>query len=327
MATRALYPVTLIRSLENKSRSSIRRSTTLAVNEVRFSVSSNGASPTQQDLAEKLAPHFQSQTPVVFKDFTPISKSDAVYCWKSLDYLRLAVGENVMCSVEMGGVYSDPAVEKTEICFGDYLDYVRYFEERYGRTGTHEIEGSSPQAMGNRMQPNKEELIYLAQNDLFMGLSNDFPLPVFCQDPSLKVGEGNLYSVMIWFGPHGCVTPLHYDPLDNMLMQFVGRKRVLLFPPSRKGTEAEDNDNDGRRTQLDKDQQINWHYAGYSGQQKNTSPVDVEQPDFNRFPLFTYAPTPLQCVLQPGDMLYLPSKWWHHMRSLDTSVSVNVWWR
>jgi hypothetical protein len=36
---------------------------------------------------------------------------------------------------------------------------------------------------------------------------------------------------MLWMGPRHTVSPLHYDPLDNILMQIVGWKRVVLFPP------------------------------------------------------------------------------------------------
>ena len=30
-------------------------------------------------------------------------------------------------------------------------------------------------------------------------------------------------------------------------------------------------------------------------------------------------------ILKPGDMLIIPPKWWHTTRSLDLSISVNIW--
>lgn len=34
----------------------------------------------------------------------------------------------------------------------------------------------------------------------------------------------------------------------------------------------------------------------------------------------------LDCILEEGDMLYIPPKWWHYVRSLTTSLSVSFWW-
>jgi ribosomal protein L16 Arg81 hydroxylase len=96
--------------------------------------------------------------------------------------------------------------------------------------------------------------------------------------------------------------------LDNLLIQLVGRKRVTL---------------------LSKEAEPTCLYAGQShDQQPNTSAVDVESPDLKRFPRFEAVRERLQStVLEPGDVLFVPSKWWHHVRSLDWSITVNVWWR
>lgn len=32
------------------------------------------------------------------------------------------------------------------------------------------------------------------------------------------------------------------------------------------------------------------------------------------------------CILEEGEMLYIPPKWWHYVRSLTTSFSVSFWW-
>ena len=53
--------------------------------------------------------------------------------------------------------------------------------------------------------------------------------------------------------------------------------------------------------------------------------IDVENVDYDRFPLFRDVPH-LECILQPGDLLYMPSRHWHYVRSLSPSFSVNFWW-
>lgn len=259
---------------------------------------------SQQDIADALRPHFDQQSPVLLK--FPNSDCDAVRCWKSLDYLRMTVGDDAPCMIEIGGSYSNPNMERPEITFGDYIQYMTIFQEQYGEEGNGSAEN----------EPNSEELVYLAQNDLFSPLHKDFELPQLCRDPSFNVGNGSLYSTMFWFGPRACVSPLHFDPLDNLLMQFVGRKRVLLFPRSDGLTRNSNGSN------------INaWHYAGHAGQQYNTSPIDATDPDIEKFPLFVNAPAAIECQIEPGDILFIPAKWWHHVTSLDTCISVNAWWR
>jgi hypothetical protein len=43
------------------------------------------------------------------------------------------------------------------------------------------------------------------------------------------------------------------------------------------------------------------------------------------FPLFGSAPY-TECILRPGEMLYIPPGCWHYVRSLSTSFSVSFWW-
>jgi jumonji domain-containing protein 7 len=49
-------------------------------------------------------------------------------------------------------------------------------------------------------------------------------------------------------------------------------------------------------------------------------PIDPLAPDFDQFPRFRYA-RPLQVTLRPGDLLYLPSLWFHHVRQTRGSDS------
>lgn len=103
-------------------------------------------------------------------------------------------------------------------------------------------------------------------------------------------------QIFFWYGPAGTVTPLHHDTSNVLLCQIRGRKRVTLVPAL-----------ESHRVYND--------VAVYS-------PVDPEDPDFTRFPRFAAA-TVLTVTLDAGEALFIPVGWWHHVRSLDTSISVS----
>lgn len=269
----------------------------------------------QSEFANAIRPYFLNQRPVLLKNFYQSSfscNSPALQHWTQREYLLEKVGRDTSCSVEIGGSYSDSSIGRPDITFGDFLHYMKLWEERY--------DNDDDDTSSNEEEPCKEELVYLAQNDLnsLGDLANDISFPEVTTDPKYDVGHGSTYNAMFWFGPRSCVSPLHYDPLDNLLIQIVGQKRILLYP--NRITERGDTIEDEKNV-------LNWHYAGYQGQQYNTSPIDVENPDLTQFGLFRHAPPAVECIISPGDILYIPSKWWHHVRSLDTAISVNIWWR
>jgi len=107
-----------------------------------------------------------------------------------------------------------------------------------------------------------------------------------------------------WIGPAGTVTPLHCDYDDNIFAQIWGSKRIFLAPPH--------------------------HDAFLSVSEANPilfgSPFDPEAPDFDRFPLARQA-TLIECLVHPGDMLYVPAGWYHQVRALTFSLSSNRWAR
>ncbi|KAK1804765.1 hypothetical protein P4O66_003613 [Electrophorus voltai] len=144
---------------------------------------------------------------------------------------------------------------------------------------------------------------YLAQHQLFdqvPELKEDIRIPDYC-----CLGEGDDDDIMInaWFGPEQTVSPLHQDPQQNFLAQVIGRKYIRLYNP-------EETEN---------------LYPHQSHLLSNTSQVDVENPDVVQFPDFLKA-SYQECVLQPGDILFIPKQHWHYIRSLELSFSVSFWW-
>lgn len=145
-------------------------------------------------------------------------------------------------------------------------------------------------------------VLYLAQHQLFEQtpeLRRDFVTPDYCM-----LGAGEVLQINSWLGPAGTVSPLHTDPHHNLLAQVVGYKYVRLYAADQ-----------GPRM-----------YAHDDWLLSNTSRVDAEQPQLQTFPAFREAEG-FECVLGPGDTLYIPPGVWHFVRSLSASFSVSFWWR
>ncbi|KAK3253887.1 hypothetical protein CYMTET_36881 [Cymbomonas tetramitiformis] len=141
----------------------------------------------------------------------------------------------------------------------------------------------------------------LALNQFVMvpELARDIRTPDYC-----ILGEGEMQAVNAWLGPADTVTPLHYDPHHNLLAQVIGEKYVRLYAP--------------RHTPA--------LYPHEHHLTTNSSQVDLDKPDHDCFPAFKHAPF-LDCVLLPGEMLYIPPKWWHFVLAKTSSFSVSYWWK
>jgi hypothetical protein len=57
--------------------------------------------------------------------------------------------------------------------------------------------------------------------------------------------------------------------------------------------------------------------------------VDFERPDYARFPKFREA-RGQEAIVGPGDVLYIPIYWWHHIESVmrgGYTISINFWYK
>jgi hypothetical protein len=140
---------------------------------------------------------------------------------------------------------------------------------------------------------------YLAYNELPAELSSSIRHPPYF-DRAEYLDPPNL-----WLGPAGTVTHLHRDGSDNLFIQLWGSKRFILFSPDQRPL-------------------LSAWSAGDSG--LDVCDVDPEHPDHERFPQFRDARA-ITCDVAAGEMLFLPEGWFHHVRSLAPSLSINFWTR
>jgi len=136
----------------------------------------------------------------------------------------------------------------------------------------------------------------------------DHWLPGFRSENDLNLGDRESL-VSMWLGNRSRIAA-HYDFPNNIACVLAGRRKFTLFPP-----EQADN-----------------LYVGpleFTPSGQAISLVDTCEPDLKRFPKYAQAQdASISVELEPGDAIYIPGMWWHHVESLaPVNVLVNYWWR
>jgi hypothetical protein len=232
----------------------------------------------------------------------PVILTDALNSWKArtkwtFEFFKSHYGsENVVPSIWPGDKYLKV------ISFRDYIDSLD--NPNGGSPGfwidlTTKLPCAAPQVP-------PETPLYLTgwrAFNLHPELLDDVELsPKFAEDwvpllpPAFRkaLEENTKYlSGGFLIGPAGSIATLHPDILHThaYLAQIAGRKRCVLFSP-------DDSD-----------------YL-YDGK------VDPDRPDINKFPLFPRAAA-FECILEPGELLFMPSDWWHYVVAIEKSITVS----
>ena len=132
-------------------------------------------------------------------------------------------------------------------------------------------------------------------------------LPGFELENQLELVDASV-PARIWMANRVTVQT-HFDLKDNIACVVSGRRRFTLFPPTATP-------------------------SLYPGPFELTlagppvSMVRLEEPDYDRYPNFRQAlDVAVTAELEPGDAVYIPYFWWHHVRALDDiNILVNYWW-
>lgn len=134
---------------------------------------------------------------------------------------------------------------------------------------------------------------YIDQADVsrFPGLADACPIDSL-------VAQGRRFA-NLWVGAK-TRSGLHYDPMDNFLIQVYGSKEAILAAPG--------------------DRRLLYPFPDNIAKSR----VDPEDPDLDRFPKVRRVVFRTG-NLQPGDLLYIPRGWWHFLRAPEQSISLNLW--
>ena len=132
--------------------------------------------------------------------------------------------------------------------------------------------------------------------------------PGLLAEHGLAIAEGSPLT-SVWLGNCSRIAA-HFDFPHNLACVLVGKRRFTLFPP----------------------EQIANLYPGpmeFAPGGQDISLVDFANPDYARFPRFKDALAKAQVAdLEPGDVLFIPSMWWHHVEALSSfNLLLTHWWR
>ena len=179
-----------------------------------------------------------------------------------------------------------------------FYDEAMAMNFRTGRAGLAEIFAEIDANEGRRDTP----AIYLSSidvKDYFEGLHETNHVDLGAREPIES----------IWIGTRTLIAA-HNDFPHNLACCAVGRRRFTLFPP---------------------DQFPNLYIGplDHTPAGRPVSMVDLRNPDFEKYPRFREALESAQIAeLGPGDAIFIPSMWWHHVEALEPfNVLVNYWWR
>ena len=227
---------------------------------------------TQLSRQDFLDHYYAKNTPVILTGV--MQKWAALHLWNP-DYLQHHYGDvSVQVQAER---QNDPEYEinvekhRKTVLFKEYIQWIK----QAGSSNDYYM-------VANNGNLDREEM---------KGLLNDLEIFPEYLNPADRKGR-----IFFWFGPEGTITPLHHDPVNLMLAQVLGRKKLTFFPP----------------------QQTPFLY----NQVGVFSKIDPENPDTQQYPLFKQA-KPIEVILEPGEVIFIPVGWWHHVKSLDLSISVS----
>ncbi|XP_055376619.1 bifunctional peptidase and (3S)-lysyl hydroxylase Jmjd7 [Condylostylus longicornis] len=164
-------------------------------------------------------------------------------------------------------------------------------------------------------------------------LTDDFPELVGDIDFStLQFAEESFNkkpdAVNFWMGDEKAITSMHKDPYENIYCVVSGYKDFLLIPPvdyafvprKQYPTGIFKSNPDGSMT-------IEPILDDSNKKPMITDWVSIDplKPDLQTYPNFKKASI-FEVRVNAGDILYLPSLWYHHVRQSHKCIAVNFWY-
>ncbi|KAJ8774031.1 hypothetical protein K2173_009462 [Erythroxylum novogranatense] len=185
---------------------------------------------------------------------------------------------------------------------------------------------------------NAQSVAYLQQqNDCFRTEYNELAGDSDPHLPWATEAIGSLpEAVNLWIGNHKSETCFHKDHYENLYVVVSGEKHFLLLPPTdvhrmyiRDYPAAHYIYSKESEGQLKLEMEEPLRYVPWSSVNPYPCPED-RQKEVAKYPLYFNGPDPFKCTVKAGQVLYLPSMWFHHVRQSPgdggCTIALNYWY-
>lgn len=221
----------------------------------------------------------------------PVIVSDAMASWPARTRWTPRYLTQVLGKLE---------VQVYDSLFGlvDVCTLAEYLEQNFGRPADR------PSSEYVRWYSRLKDVDFCWADDAFAALQADWHTPYFLPEDGYVIpGAGKRVSAQSSLFPYrglfvsgrGACTRLHRDPWTTaaVLCQFYGEKELVMYEPSQAANLMA-----GREF------------------------ADIRSADMKSFPRMHLARPTYEDVLRPGEVLFIPSQWLHHVNTLSDSISV-----
>ncbi|XP_072963022.1 lysine-specific demethylase JMJ32 [Typha angustifolia] len=147
-------------------------------------------------------------------------------------------------------------------------------------------------------------------------------------------------AVNLWIGNGLSHTSFHKDHYENLYAVITGEKHFLLLPPTEvhrlyvrpypaaryiSSSQSQDTGEMMLKLEMEEpERMVPWCSVD------PFPPEDTAAACMSSFPLYFDGPKPFECTIRAGEILYLPSMWFHHVRQTPDNngraIAVNYWY-
>jgi hypothetical protein len=233
-----------------------------------------------------------------------INHWNALKLWTS-DYLREKVGDKEVTVTVTPNGYADAVVgdrfvtpEERKMKFSNFLDIMDNPEQHLGVFYVQKQNSNFADELG----------------ELLVDAESHIPWVTEALDRHPD-------AVNFWMGDSRAVTSMHKDHYENMYCVIRGEKKFILHPP----TDAPFIPYDWYLPARYKKIGDNFDIIDGESEKIPWVSVDPLRDCSKLHPLYKHA-KPIFCTVQAGQMLYLPSLWFHHVQQSHACIAVNFWY-
>ncbi|XP_063983082.1 bifunctional peptidase and (3S)-lysyl hydroxylase JMJD7 isoform X1 [Diachasmimorpha longicaudata] len=271
--------------------------------------------------SESLSPlHFHQKylsknLPLLIKN--GVSNWPAVGKW-GIDHFRRKIPEKRISVAVTPNGYADAVATNEE----DNREYFVMPEER---------EMTMSEFLDTLTTPRDDAVLYIQKQNSnfqeeFHELWRDVEEPKWISEAFGKQPD----AINFWMGDQRAVTSMHKDPYENIYCVVSGEKEFILHPPTDLPWIPYGKYPSGIYRRAETSWKIeplrqNPSQVSEEGELLPWIAVDPLKPDYTRYPMYENATT-IKVSVQAGDILYLPSLWFHHVQQSQACIAINFWY-